>query len=107
MDIKNFLPELCLKSGSEAFETAKSALSEFAEVKDSPLSNIYGVMKGSSDYSILLDAHIDEVHFIVTSVDKDGFLLVDKFGGPGHTSGCRAPSYGAWCKCSLRGGLQI
>lgn len=82
MDIKNFLPELCLKSGSEAFETAKSALSEFAEVKDSPLSNIYGVMKGSSDYSILLDAHIDEVHFIVTSIDKDGFLLVDKFGGP-------------------------
>ncbi len=82
MDIKNFLPELCRKSGGEAFEAVKSALSEFAEVKDSPLGNIYGIMKGKSDYSILLDAHIDEVHFIVTSIDKDGFLHVDKFGGP-------------------------
>ena len=38
-------------------------------------------LKGESDYTILLEAHIDEVGFIVTAVDERGFLKVSTVGG--------------------------
>ena len=42
---------------------------------------VTGTLKGESDYTILLDAHIDEVGMVVTDISTDGFLTVSKCGG--------------------------
>lgn len=112
MDFKETLSALCAASNEYASELAGTALSEFARVKRSPLGNVYGEIKGKSDYSILLDAHLDEVHFIVTSIDQDGFLHIDKVGGPDlrPLSGAEVtvfaakPLYGIVCKYELEDG---
>ncbi|MDO4608202.1 MAG: M28 family peptidase [Clostridia bacterium] len=43
--------------------------------------NIIGRLEGMGDYTLLLEAHIDEVGFIVTDIDSDGFLTVKNCGG--------------------------
>lgn len=62
-----------------AIDTAKAALDGIAEceIKD---GSLVAVMAGESAYTIMLDAHIDEIGFIVTSVDG-GFVKVAKVGG--------------------------
>lgn len=54
---------------------------------------------------ILLEAHLDEIGFIVTAIDDDGFLRVGEVGGPdfrvllGHevTVFGKEPVYGVFC----------
>ena len=43
--------------------------------------SFYGVMQGESYYTLMLDAHIDEVSFVVTNVDNNGFVTVQNAGG--------------------------
>lgn len=106
MDINYLLTKLCNASTEQATEIAKDLLGEYTKTEISPLSNVYGIIEGETDYKLLLDAHIDEVHFIVSSIDKDGFLHLDKFGGPDirPLSGAEVtvlaakPLYGIVCK---------
>ena len=57
-----------------------------------PLGNLLAIKKGkrASGPRILLDAHLDEVGFIIKHVDEQGFLFFDLLGGwdervlPGH-----------------------
>ena len=42
---------------------------------------VIGFLKGESDYTLMLDAHIDQIAMIVTNVDDDGFLTVKNSGG--------------------------
>lgn len=52
------------------------------EVKVDVLGNVIGVKKGDEKYpTILLDAHMDEVGFMITHIDKNGFLRFDLLGG--------------------------
>ncbi len=44
-------------------------------------NNIFGFIEGENNYNIMLDAHIDEVGFIVTDIDDNGFLTVSNVGG--------------------------
>lgn len=48
------------------------------------LGNIIAPVRKPNDgeANILLEAHIDEIGFVVTHIDKDGFLRVGKVGGP-------------------------
>lgn len=54
---------------------------------------------------IMLEAHMDEIGFIVTSIDEDGFLRISKVGGPdlrvllGHevTVFGKEPLFGVFC----------
>ncbi len=39
------------------------------------------VQKGSGPYKVMLDAHMDEVGFCVSSISDEGFLRVKKLGG--------------------------
>lgn len=82
MDTKTLLKNL-----SESFyigsvtETADLLKKEYPE-----LSSLYGGsycldIKGEGDKTIALEAHIDEVGFIVTAVDERGFLRVSSVGG--------------------------
>ena len=85
MDIKNTLFTLsdkaaigCVKGASDA---AAKILSEYCSVKRYDNLSMLGEIKGESDYTLLLDAHIDEIGFIVTHISEDGFLTVAKCGG--------------------------
>lgn len=65
---------------TDAADYAAELLSEFCECSRKGLS-VIGTMKGNCDYTVLLDAHIDEVAMIVTDVADNGFLTVEKCGG--------------------------
>lgn len=76
------LSELCaLGSVNEASQKAYGILSQYAECERTDNLTVIARLNGKSDYTIMLDAHIDEVGFIVTDVDDDGFLTVEKCGG--------------------------
>lgn len=83
-NIKNLLLELSQRvsvgSITDAADYAKGVLSEFCECEQKG-NTVIGKMCGRSDYTLLLDAHIDEVAMIVTNIDENGFLTVAKCGG--------------------------
>ena len=85
MDVKNILislsNEVAIGTVNAAVDIADKYLSPIAECKKlGGLSALY-TMKGENDYTILIDAHIDEIGMIVTSVSDDGFVTVAKCGG--------------------------
>ncbi len=45
------------------------------------LGNSYAVVKGTGGPKVVIEGHIDEIGFIVTHIDEDGFLWFDKIGG--------------------------
>jgi endoglucanase len=63
-----------------ASEVAKEELSKYMPVSVDALGNVTGKIEGSGVH-ILLDAHIDQIGMIVTSIDDHGFLKVNKCGG--------------------------
>lgn len=65
---------------TEASLIAYSQLSKYAETSQNGI-NVVGKMAGERDYTLLLEAHIDEVGFVVTDVDDNGFLTVKNCGG--------------------------
>ncbi|MBO4468428.1 MAG: M28 family peptidase [Clostridia bacterium] len=67
---------------NDAAKLASEELSKYCDViKSDQNMSFYGVLKGKSDYTIMLDAHIDEVAFTVTNIDENGFLTVAAAGG--------------------------
>lgn len=87
MDLKEIIINLCSTmgvSGSEepAVIAAKKYLESFAKVSVDNNGNLLALL-GNSDAkkTILLDAHIDRIGLIVTDIDKNGFVMVDKCGG--------------------------
>lgn len=51
------------------------------EVRTDAMGNVIALKKGTSDKKIMLAAHMDEISFIVTDVDKDGFVRFHTLGG--------------------------
>lgn len=84
MNIKEALFELSnavsIGSITEASEIAYNALSKYCGCKRDGI-NVIGKLNGKSDYTLMLEAHIDEVGFIVTDIDDCGFLTVKNCGG--------------------------
>ena len=64
----------------EAADYAEEQLSRYADTKRVG-GSIIGFVKGKADYTLLLDAHIDQVGMIVTNIDEEGFLTVAASGG--------------------------
>ncbi len=85
MNIKELLYTLSefdsIGSITEASDKAYEILSQYADTKKYDNLNVIGTIKGKSDYTIMLDAHIDQVGFIVTDIDDNGFLTVATVGG--------------------------
>lgn len=84
----NIKSDLIALSELSAIGTVDSASRKAAKIMKEycPVTAISGLsfvgeIKGESDYTLLLDAHIDEVGFIVTHISDDGFLTVAKCGG--------------------------
>ncbi len=45
------------------------------------IGNLFGIVKGETDFKVMLDAHMDEIGFIVKYIDSNGFIRVAKVGG--------------------------
>lgn len=66
---------------AEASELAYKKLSEYCETQKTHTLTVTGFLKGESDYTLMLDAHIDQISMVVTDIDENGFLTVSKAGG--------------------------
>ena len=82
------LASLCGASGisgdeTAAAETALSCLSQYCEDAQIIRGNVTGSVECGDENApwVLLDAHIDQVGLIVTSVTDDGFVTVGNIGG--------------------------
>lgn len=84
MSLKILLKELSNQAGVSgldgALNTAKNYLSKFADEVYIRNGSVIGRINGKTDYTIMLDAHIDEIGMIVTSVESDGFIKVSRVG---------------------------
>lgn len=65
----------------DAADKAYEYLSEYAKTEKTDTLTVLGMLKGKSDYTLMLDAHIDQIAMLVTNVDDNGFLTVAKSGG--------------------------
>lgn len=82
------LKELCLLDGTSGSEKSVreyiiNQIKDYAEYNVDSLGNIIAFKKGKNrpQKKVMLDAHMDEVALIVTSVRSDGTLTVDTVGG--------------------------
>lgn len=66
---------------TEASKIAYNLLSHHCECEKTDTLTVFGFLKGESNYTLMLDAHIDQIGFIVTDVDDNGFLTVSNAGG--------------------------
>lgn len=64
-----------------ATDIARSELQKYTEVKDFGSIGLIATANKGKDKTVMLEAHIDEVGFIVTHVFDDGFLKVSNIGG--------------------------
>ncbi len=82
--IKDVLIKLSESCGiahiTEARDMACNYLSQYMTIKNLYGNCAAGVMKGKSDKTIMLEAHCDEVGFIVKSIDDKGFIKVASIG---------------------------
>lgn len=85
MDIKRILHDLTRATGigniREATEKAAEYLSGFCEISYTDNLGITAKIKGERDYTLAIEAHIDQIGFIVTDIDDMGFLTVSSCGG--------------------------
>lgn len=85
MSIEKTLISLANATGigniKEATDIAEAELSQHTEITHTNNLGIIGTIKGDSDYTLMLEAHIDQIGFIVTDIDENGFLTVATLGG--------------------------
>ena len=85
MDIKQTLFALsnadAIGNISDASDLAFNTLSEHIPCEKEKNLTVIGFLKGESDYTLMVDAHIDQIGMIVTDVDDNGFLSLSKSGG--------------------------
>ena len=84
----NLLKDLCELNGTSGNEAAVreyilEQIKGYAQCSVDNMGNIIAFRKGKKtpEHKIMLDAHMDEVGFIVTYIDDDGFLSFDTVGG--------------------------
>lgn len=51
------------------------------ELRSDAMGNVIGTLHGESEYAVAVAAHMDEIGFMVTHVDDDGFIEIDPLGG--------------------------
>ena len=85
--IKEIIFKLCSTSGvsgheQPALETAKTLLEPYAEISFTNNGSLIAIIENNnSENSIMLDAHIDRIGFVVTDINDEGFVKLDKCGG--------------------------
>ena len=77
------LSNACFIGGERgAADVAKEILAPYVdEITTDLTGSVFGFIKGKSDKTTLISAHIDEIGFTVTNILSGGFLRVSKVGG--------------------------
>lgn len=81
------LEKICKVPGAPGFEQPIRALimdelkGLVDEVRTDPMGNVIAIKKGKGDKKLMLAAHMDEISFIVTFIDDDGFIRIHPLGG--------------------------
>jgi len=112
MDVAKLLAELCAvpaPSGAEA-ELADLLHERWAprceEVRRDPIGNLVARVGGSGP-RVLLQAHMDQVGYVVRHVTDDGFLLLDTAQGDRRTGPERRHPVGQPVRILTRGGSWL
>lgn len=81
------LSKICKAPGAPGFEKEirNLVLEELRDITDhveiDNMGNVTAIKKGRNDKRVMVGAHMDEIGFIVTHIDKDGFLRFHTLGG--------------------------
>ena len=87
MDSYALLERLCNIPGISGFEDdVRAAIREIVEpfadeMRVDALGNLLVTRRGNSDFKLMLDAHMDEIGFMVQHVDEQGFIRFTPIGG--------------------------
>lgn len=81
------LNKICTTPGAPGFEQKVRAL-VLEEIKDlvdeveiDNMGNVYAIKRGKGDKRVMVGAHMDEIGFIVTHIDDNGFIRFHTLGG--------------------------
>jgi len=81
------LSKICKASGAPGFEKEirELVIQEVKPLVDEltidNMGNVYAIKKGKSDKKVMIGAHMDEIGFIVSHIDDNGFLRFHPLGG--------------------------
>ena len=85
MNIKDLLFKLssldAVGSVTAASDFAYGILSKYTDTEKMDNLTVIGFIEGKNDYTLMLDAHIDQIAMVVTNIDEKGFLTVSNAGG--------------------------
>ncbi|HWP80705.1 MAG TPA: M42 family metallopeptidase [Candidatus Acidoferrum sp.] len=93
MELLKRMIETLSVTGNEE-KLAELIISEITPYVDSVekdvMGNVIAFKKGKSSKKLMLSAHMDEIGFMVTQIDKDGFIHFGRVGGlhPLHIASC-------------------
>lgn len=62
-------------------EKIEELLRPAADCRRTPLGNVIAVQNAGAPKKLMTAAHMDEVGFLVTHIEEDGFLRVNQVGG--------------------------
>ncbi len=81
------LNEICTTPGAPGFEkkVRELVLREVTplvdEIEMDNMGNVYAIKRGKGDKRVMVGAHMDEIGFIVTHIDDNGFIRFHTLGG--------------------------
>ncbi len=81
------LKSICTTPGAPGFEQKirELVLEEVKELTDEievdNMGNVYAIKRGKGDKRVMVGAHMDEIGFIVTHIDDNGFIRFHTLGG--------------------------
>lgn len=70
-----------LGGAGDAKKVIKELASKYAETEELKDGGIVATLKGKQDYTLLYEAHYDQIGFVVTEVIEGGFVRVGAVGG--------------------------
>lgn len=83
----SLLNEICTTPGAPGFEkkVRELVLREIKplvdEIEIDNMGNVYAIKKGQDSKRVMVGAHMDEIGFIVTHIDDNGFIRFHTLGG--------------------------
>ncbi|MEN0007084.1 MAG: M42 family peptidase, partial [Bacteroidota bacterium] len=81
------LKAICEVPGAPGFEqkvrelVVKEVAPLVDELKVDNMGNVYAIKRGKSRKRVMIAAHMDEISFIATHIDDDGFVRFHTLGG--------------------------
>ena len=83
----SLLSKICTTPGAPGFEqkvrelVIKEVTPLVDEVEVDNMGNVYAIKRGTGDKKVMIGAHMDEIGFIVTHIDDNGFIRFHTLGG--------------------------